>query len=558
MNLDDPKIKDILLKEDFVTEEDIKGAEEFIKKHDEISLVDYLLLERLITRELLGEAIAEFFKIPYWNLTVRQPVRDQVLRLPENISKIKRIVLLAEDEKSITITSDIPEQQSLPELKKLFKGKDIILNYSLPEEIEDIFVHYRKPLETRFNNIIKQQKEIAPEIIDAILEDAVTYKTSDIHFEPQENEAVVRFRIDGMLREAGRVPKEYYEYILNRTKVQARLRIDEHFTPQDGAIRHITPKGAIDMRVSITPTIDGEKICIRLLSQYVQNFTLASLGFSPTNQKLIGKAIRKPFGMILTTGPTGSGKTTTLYALLKILHRPEINITTIEDPVEYKIIGVNQIQTNVQANLTFAEGLRSIVRQDPDIILVGEIRDAETVEIAVNAALTGHLLLSTFHANDAATAIPRLLDMGVEPFLLASTLEILVAQRLVRKLCPVCRYSIPINMREIRKILPYAAYYFPGKQRSLYRAKGCNSCGNSGYKGRTAIHEVIQITPEMENLILENPSTQQIWDLARKQGAKSLFEDGLEKVKRGVTTLKELLRVASPPDKNPNFNGFKG
>ncbi len=246
-------------------------------------------------------------------------------------------------------------------------------------------------------------------------------------------------------------------------------------------------------------------------------------------------------------GPTGSGKTTTLYALLKTLNRPEVNITTIEDPVEYRIPSINQIQINTQTNLTFAKGLRSIARQDPDIILVGEIRDLETAEIAVNAALTGHLLLSTFHANDAATAIPRLLDMGIEPFLLASTLEIVIAQRLVRRICEFCRYSVTKKREEFKDILSDIEHYFPKITATLYQGKGCSTCGGTGYKGRIAIFEFIVMTPEMQDLFLKNPSTKQVWELARAQGAHSLFEDGFTKVKQGVTTLEELLRIAAPP-----------
>ena len=552
MNLNDPRIKDILLQEDYLAEEDVKSAENYLKEHDGYTLVEYLLMEKLVTKKILAEAIAEFFKVQYSNLSVKQPSRDVVLQISEEKSREKRIVLTSINEEEAVLATDIPDKQNTEELKKFVNGRKVKLTYALPEEVDNIFVHYKKPLETRFLNIIQRQKEIAPEIIEAILDDAVTYHTSDIHFEPQEKEAVIRFRIDGMLREAGRIPKEHYEYILNRIKVQARLRIDEHFTPQDGAIRYSNAKGHLDMRVSITPTLDGEKVCVRLLASYVQNMTLEGLGLAPKDKDIIEKAAHKPFGMILVTGPTGSGKTTTLYTLLSILHSPDVNITTIEDPVEIKIVGVNQIQVNPQANLTFAQGLRSIVRQDPDIILVGEIRDRETVEIAVNAALTGHLLLSTFHANDAATAIPRLLDMGVEPFLLASTLEVIAAQRLVRKLCTACRYSVPLDMKEVRKILPSASNYFKKKQMSLYKAKGCETCNHIGYSGRLAIYEFIQITREMEDLILINPSTQQIWDLAKKQGSRSLFEDGLDKVKRGLTTLEELLRLAAPPDDTGN------
>ena len=546
--LDNNKIKNILLEGNYVSKEDIKKAEEFAKINH-ITITDSLLAKGVITNDLLGQAIAEAYKVVYADLNSHQPAREQVLKIPEKTAKKLRAVFFAEDKNAITITTDNPTQKTIiSEFKKKFPSKKIILAYSLPEDIDATFIHYQKALETRFAKIIKKQQRVAPEIIEEIFEDALIFRASDIHFEPQEEEVVVRFRIDGVLREAGRIPKKYYENILNRIKVQSQLRIDKHFSAQDGAIRYARKDKAVDMRISIAPVLDGEKITIRLLSQYVRSFTMAHLGLSATNQKLVEEACKKPFGMILATGPTGSGKTTTLYSLLKILNRPEVNVTTIEDPAEYKIAGVNQIQVNTQTELTFARGLRSIVRQDPDIILVGEIRDEETAEIAVNAALTGHLLLSTFHANDAATAVPRLLDMNIEPFLLASTLEIIIAQRLAREICESCRYSVSVKREEIEKILPNCKRYFPENNITLYRGKGCKNCGNSGFKGRTAIFEFIQITPEMQDLILQNPSTQQIWELAQKQGARSLFEDGIEKVKKGVITLEELMRVAAPPN----------
>jgi len=547
MKVDENKIKEILLSGDYITPETIRKAEESAKA-SRGSVVDYLLAEGLITKDILGQATAEVFGVPYADLNSKQPPREQVLKIPEALAKRFRVILFTEDNESLTVTTDNPSQKTISaELKKLFPTKKIIFAYSLSEDIDIAFIYYRKTLETRFAQIIKKQQRVAPEIIEEIFEDALTLRASDIHFEPQEKEVVIRFRIDGVLHEAGRIPKEHYENMLNRIKVQSHLRIDEHLSAQDGAIRYAQKEKAVDMRVSIAPTLDGEKITIRLLSQYVRSFTLSDLGLSMDNQKFIEEASKKPFGMILVTGPTGSGKTTTLYALLKILNRPEVNITTIEDPVEYRINGVNQIQVNMQTNLTFVRGLRSIVRQDPDIILVGEIRDEETAEVAVNAALTGHILLSTFHANDAATAIPRLLDMAIEPFLLASTLEVIIAQRLARKICESCRYSKSLKQEEIEKILPNAKHYFPQKSTTLYEGKGCKSCGDSGYKGRTAIFEFLHVTPEIQDLILKNPSTQQVWELAQKQGARSLFEDGIEKVKKGVTTLEELTRVAAPP-----------
>lgn len=549
MKLDDKKISALLLEENYITKEDLERAEKSAKE-SETSIVEYLQSMGLVSKDLIGQAIAEFLKVPYADLNTYQPSQEQVLKIPEKIAKKYRLVLFKEMENEVVLAcDDIQEKIIIPkEVEGLFNGKKIILAYALSEDIDMAFIHYRKELDTRFSAIIAEKKRVAPEIIEEIIQDAVAYRASDIHFEPQEKEVIIRFRIDGVMHQAGRIPKEYYGNILNRVKVQTHLPIDEHFSAQDGAIRYSKDNLSVDMRVSILPTLDGEKVVIRLLSQYVRSFTFSDLGLSDKHQKLLLEAANKPFGMILVTGPTGSGKTTSLYALIKLLNKPEVNITTIEDPVEYKVVGINQIQVNLQTNLTFAKGLRSIVRQDPDIILVGEIRDKETAEIAVNAALTGHLLLSTFHANDSATAIPRLLDMEVEPFLLASTLQVLIAQRLVRRICEQCKYSVSVDQEKIKEQLPeHYKNYFPNKNTTLFFGKGCAACGNTGYKGRIAIYEFIEATPEMQEMILKNPSTKEIWEVARKQGSETLFEDGIEKIKNGVTTLEELLRVAEPP-----------
>ncbi|MFH1855055.1 MAG: GspE/PulE family protein [bacterium] len=429
-------------------------------------------------------------------------------------------------------TEDQPEEQTEEQSKEQVKEQ-------APPQVKK---------NTEFHCSIDNPNAAAPEIINNLIEDALKHRASDVHIEPQHKEVVVRFRIDGVLYEICKIPKLSYENILNRVKVQAHLRVDEHFSAQDGSLRHDLKENVIDVRVSIVPTIEGEKIVMRMLAVYVPNLSLEDLGVSEEDQQKLLRAVKKPFGMILAVGPTGSGKTTTLYALLKTLRVSEINLTTVEDPVEYKIYGANQIQVNLQTNLTFAKGLRSIVRQDPDVILVGEIRDDETAEMAVNSALTGHLLFSTFHANDAATGIPRLLDMGIEPFLLASTLEVISAQRLVRKICEECKQKATFDLRKLETFLPSVGKYFSSKNLSAYMGKGCSHCNNKGYQGRTAIYEIITITPEMRDLILRNPSSQEVAQLARKQGSKSLFEDGVEKVREGITTPEELFRVASPPE----------
>ncbi|MDP2656081.1 MAG: ATPase, T2SS/T4P/T4SS family [bacterium] len=548
MKFDDKTIKQILLKEHYVTDKDILNAELYIKTHH-VSLVEYLLQSSAITNDLLGQAVAESLSVPYADLNSIPPSSEQIQKLPEELAKKFRAVIFKEDKKSMVIATDDPTQKDiLVAVKQLFPNKIASIAYALSDDINTCFLYYQKPLETRFSKIIEDDDRVAPELLEAIFDDALMYHASDIHFEPQPEEVLVRFRVDGVLHEAGRIPKEFYENILNRIKVQSGMRIDEHYAAQDGSLRYTKDSVVADLRTSIIPTIEGEKVVLRLLAAYVQGLSLNQLGFSPAHQQVLSSAVDKPFGMILVVGPTGSGKTTTLYALLKLANSPDLNITTIEDPVEYKMSGINQIQINPQTNLTFAKGLRSIVRQDPDIILVGEIRDSETAEIAVNAALTGHLLYSTFHANDAATAIPRLLDMGIEPFLLASTMEVIVAQRLVRKVCEFCRYTVTKSVSDFKSTqMKIAVNYFGKKSMTFYEGKKCNECGQTGYKGRTAIFEFINITPAMQNLILKTPSTQEIWALARKEGSKSLFEDGIEKVKTGVTTLEELLRVAAPP-----------
>ncbi len=543
----DAWLKNILITQNYVSADAMASAE-LLSQKNLTSLTSVLIQKELVTKDTIGQAIAESFGIPYADLNSYQPSKEQVLEIPEDSAKKIRIVLFKKQDKIITITTDTPWVPTIhAELKNLFSGKKILLAYSLSEDIDVALLHYRHTLQTRFGEIIQAQKRIVPEILEQIFDDALSFRASDIHFEPQEQETLIRFRIDGILHEAGKVSKEYYGNILNRLKVQARIRTDEHASAQDGAIRHIQKNGnRVDMRISIAPILDGEKVVIRLLGEYVRNLTLASLGLSQKYYDLLIQAAKKPFGMILVVGPTGSGKTTTLYSLIKLLHHPEINITTLEDPVEYKIRGINQIQVNPQTNLTYTKGLRSIVRQDPDIILVGEIRDTETAEIAVNAALTGHLLFSTFHANDAATAIPRLLDMGSEPFLLSSTLELIISQRLVRKICENCRVSNTTSRKQLEKIIPSARTYFSEETITLYKGKGCSQCNGSGYKGRTAIFEFIHATPELQDLILKHPSMQQIWILAKKQGSRPMFEDGIEKVKQGVTTIQEILRVATP------------
>lgn len=547
MHFDDSQLKEVLLSGGYISETDAKKADDFSRAHG-VSFLEYLKNNEVINGDLLGQALSEYFQLPYLNLELHRPSDELIFLISEEIARKYHLVVTERNQEGVTVTTDNPKQADLSVLlKKLFPREKVNLSFSLTEQIVELLFSYRKTLKERFDEIIEKGDSVASKILAEILSDAFMYKTSDIHLEPQEKEVLLRFRIDGVLREMLHISLNYYENIVNRIKVASGLRIDEHDGAQDGAVQYREGDSTIDMRVSIIPTIYGEKIVFRLLSQYLQSLHFSDLGLSSAHQEMLQRVAKKPFGQILVTGPTGSGKSTTLYAVLKYLHNPEVNITTIEDPVEYKIPGVNQIQVNTHTNLTFANGLRYIVRQDPDIILVGEIRDHETAEIAVNAALTGHLLLSTFHANTAATAIPRLLDMGVEPYLLASTLELIVAQRLVRKICSQCRVTDSVLLSDILKKFPSLKGFLPVKKSfSLFRGKGCTACKGSGYKGRTGVFELIVLDPALKDLILKGPSTKEVWTLARKNGASSMFEDGLEKIKNGVTTFEELLRVVEP------------
>lgn len=388
------KLKTLLLKEHYISDADAKDAE--ANSSDSDGFVSYLIAQELLSKETLGQAIAEAYKLPYADMTRSSVSEKEALTVPEDIARDMRLVVARFSDLSIQLATDTPEKIKPKVVKRLFPEKKIALAYTLPEYVDAKLDIYRQPLALRFTEIIANSDHIAPEIVDAIIEDALLLKASDIHFEPYHDSVKIRFRIDGTLREAGQIDRFYYENILNRVKVESGMRIDEHLVSQDGSMMRENSLGQVDLRVSLIPTVEGEKIVMRLLGSYVAGLTFNGIGFVDESKDVVERNVNKPFGMILVVGPTGSGKTTTLYSLLKMLDKPETNITTIEDPVEYKIAGINQIQVREQGNMTFARGLRSIVRQDPDVILVGEIRDTETAEIAVNAALTGHLLLSSF------------------------------------------------------------------------------------------------------------------------------------------------------------------
>ena len=378
--------------------------------------------------------------------------------------------------------------------------------------------------------------ESVVDIVDGLIEEALQARASDIHLDPSLSELKVRFRVDGVLQRKYTIPKHLHSEILSRIKILSHLRTDEHQATQDGRFRFSTTQNTLDMRVSIAPTFYGENVVLRLLTKHKEVHTLASLGFSNKDQETLHDALKRSSGMILSTGPTGSGKTTTLYTLLSMRNTSEVSIVTIEDPIEYAIDEVKQIQVNPRAGLTFANGLRSILRQDPNIIMVGEIRDAETASIAVNTALSGHLLLSTLHTNNAATTLPRLLDMGVDAYLVASTMSLAIGQRLVRAVCTHCKDTRAAHALETKMVGSTTVHF----------GRGCDTCGGSGYSGRLCMSEILIVTDPLRDAIMCKASAKELEALAVQNGMTTMREDGLSKVRAGQTTLEEVLRVLHP------------
>jgi type IV pilus assembly protein PilB len=392
---------------------------------------------------------------------------------------------------------------------------------------------------------VKEIVEDAPivKFVNLLITQAIQDRASDIHIEPTERDLRVRFRIDGVLHEVMRSPKSITSGVTSRLKIMADINIAERRIPQDGRLSVNANGKKIDLRVATLPTVWGEKIVMRILDNSTAVLRLSDLGFLDENYEVYSKSFVKPYGMILVTGPTGSGKSTTLYATLNIVSKPEINVITVEDPVEYRMPGINQVQTNNKAGLTFAAALRAILRSDPDVVLLGEIRDHETAQIAVEAALTGHLVLSTLHTNDAPSAVTRLTEMGIEPFLVGSALDCVLAQRLARRLCPKCREAYRPTPQQLLEI------GFPWQDGEelpeLFRPIGCSACAKTGYKGRLALHEVMAVSEEIERLTVERASAAAINQVATAQGMITLRQDGLTKVKRGLTSLEEIFRVVA-------------
>jgi type IV pilus assembly protein PilB len=538
-------------------------------------IFDIIIEKKLLSANEIYEKAAAYYKVPFIDLKDKIIRKDILALIPEPIASAHQCVAYDGNSKELKIATMNPGDIQIFEFIKKKTGLELKIHLTTQESIDDTLKQYHKSLKAEFQYMSEETpadgsdskenlKKIASnlpivKVVDTLLEYAIFEDASDVHIEPEEKEVYVRYRVDGILRTVMTLPKDVQPGITARIKILANLKVDEHRLPQDGRFKIANKDYKVAFRVSIMPTFDGEKIVMRLLNEKAQVLSLEQLGMQKSALEALKRNITKPHGMFLVTGPTGSGKTTTLYTVLNFLNRSEVNISTIEDPIEYRMPHINQSQINPKIGYTFALGLRAFLRQDPDIIMVGEIRDQETAEISVHAAMTGHLVLSTLHTNDAITTLPRLNEMGVPTFLIASTVNIIIAQRLVRKICPNCIQSFnlekgavkeiedQLNIQSILKTLEREKAISTAKDGLgsilFYRGKGCSKCSSSGYKGRVGIYEVLEITDSIAALFSKKTDIKEIETAARDAGMISIAEDGFIKAKNGITTIEEILRV---------------
>jgi len=565
INIPQNQLKEILLKEGLVSEvvfNEVTAGAERLKQN----VAEVLISKNIVSADYLYQVFSRYFNIPLAELS-QKTINETILHsFPELLARQKNIILFGEEANgSFSAAMENPTNLEIIEFVEQFVGKKITPYFATERDLHQGFalygkkqsIDYRQLIEGSVAEALKLGKKGEEAAVDApiigIVDNAIAYAAnlhaSDIHCEIFEDGILIRYRIDGILYEITKMPKLVHAAIVARIKLLAGLKIDEHYKPQDGRFRYkISNQAFVDIRVSIMPTFHGEKVEMRLLTAASRPLSFLEIGMLDNTVSLLTENIRKSYGMVLVCGPTGSGKTTTLYSVLNVLNRQEINIITIEDPIEYNIKYVNQTQINPAAGLTFANGLRAILRQDPNIILVGEIRDDETASIAVQAALTGHIVLSSLHTNDALTTIPRLIDMNIPPFLIASVLNAVVAQRLVRKICLDCIYSLSPAPEIISALKRQAVEMGAGETfappKLVYKGKGCLSCGGIGYRGRIGIFEILNVSEEIrQEIVSPEFSLDRVKKIAREQKMISMFEDGLFKVERGMTTAEELLRV---------------
>ncbi|MDD5551666.1 MAG: GspE/PulE family protein [Candidatus Pacebacteria bacterium] len=583
MRVEPQQLKAFILDSGLVKKEDLEKADNKATKTGK-KIEDILIHDGLIKEEDLIHLKAYILGIPFINLE-KEKIPLSVLKIiPQPIARKHNIVSYKKEDRNLEVAMLNPEDLQTIEFIKKKANLKVLPRLTTPSSIKNALIQYEESLESEFGSIIKEKvseiKHVSDDkdkkteeknelvkaaeelpiikIVDVLLKHAILQRASDIHVEPGEKEVVVRYRIDGILHDAMVLPKRVQPGIIARIKVLSSLKLDEHRLPQDGRFKIETEEYKISFRVSILPTFYGEKIVMRLLPETSKAFTLEELGFWGDLLEDVHVNIKRPNGLILVTGPTGSGKTTTLYSVMDILNTPGVNISTVEDPIEYTMPRINQSQVKPEIGFTFASGLRSLVRQDPDIIMVGEIRDKETAELAINAALTGHLVLSTLHTNTAAGAVPRLIDMGVEPFLAASTLRLVVAQRLVRKLASdmeeyyfkkeeIQSLAKQYNMEKIlnifkeEKIIKKDQGWENIKFGRPKKTKGVEG----GYKGRVGIYEVLSVSDAIKELIIKERSADEIQVQAEKEKMLTMFEDGFVKAARRLTSIEEVLRVAT-------------
>ncbi len=533
------------------------------------SAAEVLAEANIVDPEKIAEAQASLLGVPYLNLSTASFSPEALSFIPRAVAERFSLIPFLYDDKTHVLSVAMGNPADLDALSFIQQktGLTIKTFASSPQDVKNaIDVQYRQELVGEVGRAVKETEEMheinrpktvnseqigqiikeAPiaKIVATILEYAVNSRASDVHIEPMDDRVRVRYRIDGILYDRLSLPKTVQEAVISRIKVLSEMKIDEHRTPQDGRFNFKVGNQEVDLRISVLPTVHGEKIVMRLLRKSGGIPTLPELGLNGISLKSLETAILRPHGIILVCGPTGSGKTTTLYAVLAKLNTTRVNIVSLEDPVEYEIPGVNQVQVNTAVGLTFADGLRSFLRQDPNIILVGEIRDGETSDLAIQAALTGHLVFSTLHTSDAAGALPRLLDLGAETFLLASTITAVMGQRIVRKICPTCKESYAPAPQLVEEIKTILGPLMPAGEVKLYKGKGCNECGGSGYLGRIGIFEVLTVTEKIAHLVLQRADSEAIEKQAIAEGMITMKQDGYLKVLSGVTTIEEVLRVA--------------
>ena len=553
------KLGDILIESELLTQEQLEEVlvKQQVSGH---KLGDTIIEMGLLSDIEIMKALEYQCRIPYIEMSNIRIDASTPGLINEDIAKKYCVIPVGYENGQLVVIMNDPLDFIIIDEIRYLTGKDILPKMSTRKQIlAAIDTSYGKQnaqkaaqeLEKEFDvdEMVRITEQITDEVanapvvklVNSIIEHAIKINASDIHIEPTEGQMRVRLRLDGVLQEVMTAPKNAHAAVITRIKIIGGMDIAEKRIPQDGRVETIIANKPVDLRLSILPTVNGEKVVIRILGRGEVTLNRNMLGLSDTNSDLFDRIVKSPHGIILVSGPTGSGKTTTLYTVLKELNQPTTNIVTVEDPVEYRMSGVNQVQVNVRAGMTFSSGLRSILRQDPDIILVGEIRDGETAEIAIRASITGHLVLSTIHTNDAASTVTRLVDMGIDPYLVSSSVVGIVSQRLVRKICPRCKESYKPSHAESMQLKLR-------EQRPLFRGAGCPECSGSGYKGRTAIHEILVVIKEIRELIDRRASDDQIRAVAIRQGTTTLMDTCIKLVLDGITTTQEMMKVTYTVD----------